>query len=135
LTKPKLTNNLPLRGEDSHLKTIFVVDDSDTNLSTAEEALEDLFNVMTLPSAEKMFALLEKIKPDLILLDIEMPEMNGFSALERLKAGKWADIPVIFLTGTINTAIEEQSSALGAVGIITKPFSQSILLEKINLII
>jgi len=117
------------------LKTIFVVDDSDTNLSTAEEALEDQFNVMTLPSAEKMFALLEKIKPDLILLDIEMPEMNGFSALERLKAGKWADIPVIFLTGTINAAIEEQSSALGAVGIITKPFSQSVLLEKINLII
>jgi len=115
------------------LKTIFVVDDSDTNLAKAEEALEDHFNVMTVPSAAKMFALLGKIKPDLILLDIEMPEMDGFEALERLKAENWGDIPVIFLTGTINASIEEKSSALGAVGIITKPFSQSILLEQINL--
>jgi CheY-like chemotaxis protein len=115
------------------LKTIFVVDDSDTNLAKAEEALEDHFNVMTVPSAAKMFALLEKMRPDLILLDIEMPEINGFEALERLKAGNWADIPVIFLTGTIDASINERSSALGAAGVITKPFSSSILLEQINL--
>ena len=114
------------------MKTIFVVDDSDTNLAKAEEALEDQFNVMTLPSAAKMFELLEKIKPDLILLDIEMPVMDGFSALERLKAGNWAAIPVLFLTGTINAAIEERSSALGAAGIVTKPFSPSSLLEQIT---
>jgi putative two-component system response regulator len=114
------------------LKTIFVVDDSDTNLAKAEEALEDQFNVMTLPSAAKMFELLEKIKPDLILLDIEMPVMDGFSALEKLKEGNWAGIPVLFLTGTINAAIEERCSALGAVGIVTKPFSPSVLLEQIN---
>ena len=114
------------------MKTIFIVDDSDTNLAMAEEALEDYFCTMTLPSAAKMFSLLEKIKPDLILLDIEMPEMNGFDALERLKAGSFADIPVIFLTGTVDASIEERSSQLGAVGIITKPFSQEILLNRIN---
>jgi len=114
------------------LKTIFVVDDSDTNLAKAEEALEDHFNVMTLPSAAKMFELLEKIKPDLILLDIEMPVMDGFSALERLKEGNWSGIPVLFLTGTINAAIEERSSALGAAGIVTKPFSPSGLIEQIT---
>ena len=114
------------------MKTIFIVDDSDTNLATAEEALEDDFNVMTVPSAAKMFALLEKIKPDLILLDIEMPEMNGFEALERLKASNWSDIPVVFLTGTKNAQIEERSVALGAIDIITKPFSPSSLLEQIN---
>jgi len=115
------------------LKTIFVVDDSDTNLAMAEEALEDQFRVMTLPSAAKMFSLLEKITPDLILLDIEMPEMNGFEALERLKAGKsWSGIPVLFLTGTINASIEQQSSKLGAVGIVPKPFSASSLLAQIN---
>ena len=119
------------------MKTIFVVDDSDTNLATAEEALEDHFRVMTIPSAAKMFSLLEKITPDLILLDIEMPEMNGFEALEKLKAdengtGTWPKIPVFFLTGTINASIEEKSSKLGAVGIITKPFSSSVLLNQIN---
>jgi putative two-component system response regulator len=115
------------------LKTIFVVDDSDTNLAMAEETLEDDYRVMTLPSAEKMFALLGKIIPDLILLDIEMPEMNGFEALEKLKSsGFWSSIPVIFLTGTVNSSIEERSSRLGASGIVTKPFSPSSLLDYVR---
>jgi putative two-component system response regulator len=118
------------------MKTIFVVDDSDTNLATAEGALEDHCNVMTVPSAAKMFALLEKITPNLILLDIEMPEMNGFEALERLKTNSsWANIPVIFLTGTVDAAIEEKSAQLGAVGIISKPFSASVLLERVKVYI
>lgn len=115
------------------MKTIFIVDDSDTNLATAEEALEDYFRVITLPSAEKMFSFLEKLIPDLILLDIEMPVMNGFDALKMLKnTDSWSKIPVIFLTGTINASIKSRSSELGAVDIITKPFSPSTLLECIN---
>jgi len=115
------------------LKTIFIVDDSDTNLAMAEEALEDHFNVMTVPSAAKMFALFDKLTPDLILLDIEMPEMNGFEALERLKAGKTsANVPVIFLTGTIDAAIQEKSAKLGAVDIVSKPFSAPVLLERVK---
>ena len=115
------------------MSTIFIVDDSDTNLATAEEALEDLYNVMTMPSAAKMFELLEKISPNLILLDIEMPEMNGFEALEKLKLNaSWAKISVIFLTGTVNTDIEKKGLSLGAVDIISKPFSKPVLLEKIK---
>ncbi|MCL1930767.1 MAG: response regulator [Treponema sp.] len=115
------------------MKTVFIVDDSDTNLVMAEEALEDHFRVMTTPSAAKMFALLEKITPDLILLDIEMPEMGGFEALEKLKANSaWASIPVIFLTGTSDAAIEKRGAQLGAVGIITKPFAPSALLDRVN---
>jgi len=115
------------------LSTIFIVDDSDTNLATAEEALEDHHNVMTMPSAAKMFALLEKITPNLILLDIEMPEMNGFEALEKLKANAaWANIPVIFLTGTVDAAIEKKGLDMGAVDIISKPFSIPVMLEKIK---
>ena len=115
------------------MKTIFVVDDSDTSLAMAEDALEDHFRVMTIPSAIKMFSLLEKITPDLILLDIEMPVMNGFEALEKLKISNlWSDIPVLFLTGTNNAQIEEKSSKLGALGIITKPFCSSTLLERIK---
>ena len=115
------------------MKTIFVVDDSDTNLAAAEEALEDHYNIMTIPSAAKMFSLLEKITPGLILLDIEMPVTNGFEALERLKSSNsWANIPVIFLTGTINTSIEDQSKKLGAVDIISKPFLAPVMLERIK---
>jgi len=115
------------------LKTIYIVDDSDTNLAMAEEALEDYFRILTLPSAAKMFTLLEKIIPDLILLDIEMPEMNGFDALERLKASSsWSSIPVIFLTGTKSDSIEEKSKKLGAVGLVSKPFSPPELLDLVN---
>ncbi|MDR0316369.1 MAG: response regulator [Treponema sp.] len=115
------------------LKTIFVVDDSDTNLATAEEALEQHYTVMTLPSAAKMFVLLEKIKPELILLDIEMPEMNGFEALQRLKSNDvYMKIPVIFLTGSNDAAIKAQGFEMGVVDFITKPFSPSVLQNRVR---
>jgi len=114
-------------------KTIFVVDDNDINLSMAKEALKDYYRVMTLPSAAKMFALLEKVTPDLILLDIEMPEMDGFDALRRLKSNSaQSDIPVIFLTSMTDSEIEVNGFQLGVVDFITKPFSAPVLLNRIN---
>jgi putative two-component system response regulator len=114
-------------------KIVFVVDDNDTNLSMAKEALDEHYRVMTMPSAVKMFSLLEKITPDLILLDIEMPEMDGFEALARLKDNsKLADIPVIFLTGMTDTAIEARGLQLGVTDFITKPFSVPVLINRIK---
>ena len=114
-------------------KTIYVVDDNDTNLSMAEDALDEQYNVMTLPSAAKMFTLLEKIVPDLILLDIEMPKMDGFEALQRLKSNKaQADIPVIFLTSMTDAAVEARGFQLGVIDFIAKPFSKPVLLNRIK---
>jgi len=115
------------------LKTIFVVDDNDTNLASAKEALKDQYRVMTLPSAAKMFTMLEKITPDMILLDIEMPEMNGFEALQFLKenTGK-DDIPVIFLTSLNDATVEAQGFQLGAIDFILKPFSAPVLINRIK---
>ena len=114
-------------------KTIFVVDDNDINLAVAEAVLEEHYRVMTLPSAAKMFTLLEKITPDLILLDIEMPEMDGFEALHLLKAGeKHANIPVIFLTGMTDASVEARGFQLGVVDFIGKPFSAPVLLNRIK---
>jgi putative two-component system response regulator len=115
------------------MKTIFIVDDSDTNLSTAETALEDDYNIMTMPSAAKMFLLLEKKVPDLILLDIEMPEMDGFQTIKKLKSNElWSDIPVMFLTGRIDTEIEAKGFDLGAIDFITKPFFPPVLIHRIK---
>ena len=115
------------------MKTIFVVDDSDTNLSMAEAVLEDQYRVMTMPSAFKLFDLLKKIHPDLILLDIEMPEMDGFEALIVLKSeASWADIPIIFLTGRNDPEVEARSLEMGVVDFITKPFSAPVLLNRIK---
>jgi len=115
------------------LKTIFVVDDSDTNLSMAEAVLDDQYRVMTMPSAQKMFTLLEKIIPDLILLDIEMPVMDGFEALKILKSdSSWNEIPVMFLTGRNDAQVEARGFEMGAIDFITKPFSAPVLLNRIK---
>jgi len=116
------------------MKTVFVVDDSDTCLSKAEEVLESQYRVMTLPSATKMFAMLEKITPDLILLDISMPEMDGYTALRILKDNpKTANIPVIFLTGQADVMVEAHSFDLGVIDFIVKPFSALVLLNRVKM--
>jgi putative two-component system response regulator len=121
------------RSKGEKVKTIFVIDDSDTNLSMAEAVLEDQYRVMTMPSAAKMFTLLEKVTPDLILLDIEMPEMNGFEALAKLKSESvWTDIPVMFLTGRNDADVEARGLEMGAVDFVTKPFSAPVLLNRIK---
>ena len=115
------------------MKTIFVVDDSDTNLTMAEAALEDQYRVMTMPSAASMFSFLEKVVPDLILLDIEMPEMNGFEALEKLKAKEqFSEIPIMFLTGRTDADVEARGFEMGAIDFVTKPFSAPVLLNRIK---
>jgi len=115
------------------MKTIFVVDDSDTNLSMAEAALDDHYRVMTMPSAIRMFSLLEKVIPDLILLDIEMPGMDGFEALKKLKSDHLlTNIPVVFLTGRTDSDVEVHGFEMGAVDFITKPFSAPVLHNRIK---
>jgi len=114
-------------------KTIFVVDDSLSNLSLAEEALENNYRVITLSSADKMYATLEKVIPDLILLDIAMPDESGFDAMKKLKANSnHAEIPVIFLTALTDTFNEALGIELGAVDFITKPFSEPVLLNRVK---
>lgn len=118
------------RGSYRVLKTVFVIDDSATNLMIAHEALKDSYKVLTIPSAEKMFKLLERVLPEIILLDIEMPEMNGFEAIQKLKSNEeHKNIPVIFLSGSIDEKDKKQGIGLGAVDFITKPFSNNALLE------
>ena len=114
-------------------KTIFAVDDSDSNLYVLNQALDGQYRVMTMLSAAKMFTLMEKVKPDLILLDIEMPGMNGFEALERLKANhSYAGIPVIFLSGYFDDTIKARGLQLGVADFVSKPFVASALMDCIQ---
>jgi len=114
-------------------KLVFIVDDNDSNLAAAAEVLEKKYRVLTIPSAMKMFSLLEKMQPDIILLDVEMPEMNGFEALKKLKSNsKYEDIPVIFLTGLSDVVSEAHGIELGAVDFIMKPFSEPVLMNRIK---
>jgi len=111
-------------------KLIFIIDDNDANLTMAASALEENYKVLTMPSAEKMFVLLGKKRPDLILLDIEMPEMNGFEAIEKLKGdSQYSDIPVLFITGWCDDKLLADAEKAGALEVVNKPIVPAVLLE------
>ena len=114
-------------------KIVFVVDDVLSNLLIAKDALKDSYRVITFDSAAKLFAFLLKIKPDLILLDIEMPKVNGFQVLKELKEDKAnKDIPVIFVTSEGTAANVSKAAVSGADDFIVKPYEPDALLEKVE---
>ena len=114
------------------MKTVFIVDDNDANLLLAKNALEGTYETFAMPSAARMFKIIEKITPDLILLDVDMPEMDGFQALEALKANEgFKNIPVVFLTGKDEPEAEARGLTMGAVDFIRKPFFPPDLLQRI----
>ena len=115
------------------MKTIFVVDDNTVNLITADDTLSDWYNVFTFVSASAMFDFLNNTMPDLILLDIMMPDIDGFEALRRLRADRrYAEIPVIFLTSKNDAATEALGFEMGVIDFISKPFSGPVLLNRIK---
>jgi putative two-component system response regulator len=113
---------------------VMIVDDNIANLKIAKIALSDRFDVFTVPSAAKMFDLLERNVPALILLDIDMPEMDGYAAIKILKENPdTRDIPVIFLTAKSDSESELEGLTLGAIDYISKPFLPPLLLKRVEL--
>jgi CheY-like chemotaxis protein len=111
---------------------ILAVDDSPVMLKTISSALSDDYIVygMTNPAMLKDF--LQQITPELILLDIEMPEIDGFKVMMQLQASDlYSEIPVVFLSAMSDDANEAYGKELGAVGFIVKPFQASNLREKV----
>ncbi|MDR1241243.1 MAG: response regulator [Deltaproteobacteria bacterium] len=114
-------------------KKIVLVDDDITNLTVGKNTLSDDYDILTIPSGKKLLQLLDMIHPDLILLDINMPDMDGYEVIQRLKQNdKTADIPVIFLTAKSDVDSELRGFTLGAIDYISKPFSPPILRKRIE---
>ena len=117
-------------------KIIFLVDDDVTNLTIGKKALSGTYNVITLDSGARLFSMLEKVTPDLILLDVNMPAMGGYEVIRTLKSSdsnhRYANIPVIFLTALMDEKSELEGLSLGAIDYITKPFSVPLLLQRID---
>ncbi|MCL1908397.1 MAG: response regulator [Holophagaceae bacterium] len=119
---------------DDNRALIMIVDDNIANLKVAKNALAQSYDVFTVLSAAKMFDMLQRNKPSLILLDIDMPEMDGFEVIKLLKAEpSTQDIPVIFLTGRGEPENEVKGLHLGAIDYISKPFSPQILDRRVEL--
>ncbi|MDR2209570.1 MAG: response regulator [Azoarcus sp.] len=114
-------------------QTIVMVDDNVTNLNIARNVLRSHYETYALPSGTVLFNLLEKITPDLVLLDIEMPGISGFEAIKKLKADeRLSGIPIIFVTSRYDESSELEGLSLGAIDYITKPFSPALLLRRIK---
>jgi len=123
------SDNLPIKG------IILAVDDNPNNLQVLSSFLDDSsFEVWAARSGEKALQRLENdLLPDLILLDIMMPGMDGFETCQRLKSDqRFCDIPVVFMTALSETADKVKGFQLGAVDYITKPFQHEEVLVRIE---
>jgi len=119
--------------EENTQKLVFVVDDNDVNLLMVASLLESEYEVLTMQSAERMFLLLKKKRPNLILLDVEMPEMNGLDAIAILKENPdLREIPVLFLTGWEDEELTSDALKRGALAVISKPIVPSLLLDSVK---
>jgi len=115
-------------------KKIIAVDDNLENLTAVKNIMRYAYDVYPVISAAKMFDLLEHFLPDLILLDVEMPDMNGYEAARILKdSDSFKKIPIIFLTFMDSQPSEIEGLNLGAIDYIRKPFIAPLLLQRIQI--
>ena len=130
--EPKADKQKKKDQKDIDRKKIFLVDDTEFSLVRTKQFLKDCYTVFTLDSSSRMFELLEKVKPDMILLDINMPDIDGYQALKILKANvRYAAIPVIFLSGKHDEESIIKGLSLGAVDHIVKPYTPKDLHDRI----
>ncbi|MCL2789949.1 MAG: response regulator [Desulfobulbus sp.] len=114
-------------------KKIMLVDDDPVILAAGKEILRDAYRVYPVLSGAILLELLDHVLPDLVLLNVEMPDMNGYQIITMLKNNpKWESIPVIFLTSRADEDSELKGLSMGAVDYITKPFSASLLIKRIE---
>ena len=115
--------------------TLLIVDDDRENINFLAEILKANFKIRVATSGEKALEIsFSDSPPDLILLDIMMPEIDGYEVCKRLKASFFTkSIPVIFITGKTNEEDESYGFSLGAVDYIAKPFSPIIVKARINI--
>ncbi|MDD4344066.1 MAG: response regulator, partial [Eubacteriales bacterium] len=113
---------------------ILIVDDTPMNIRVLGKALQEEYQIRVATSGEEALEMATKLPvPDLILLDIMMPEMNGFQVLEVLKSlPETREIPVIFVTALSKEADEEKGLKIGAIDYITKPYSIPVLKARVK---
>lgn len=113
-------------------KTILVVDDEKTNLLLLHHILAPEYTILTARSGQETLDRVAAAQPDLILLDIMMPDMDGFEVIRQLKRNPAnRDIPIIFLTASNDVEDEQRGLELGAVDYLTKPVAASIVLARV----
>lgn len=118
------------------MKTILVADDSRLSLAAAKKVLSDQYKVIPVMKGQQALTYLESNRCDIILLDINMPEMDGFEVMEKLRGMEQCrDIPVVFLTADNDAETEARCFKVGALDFIAKPFVPDVMLSRIGRIL
>ena len=127
-----MSNDLP--NDTSEQATVLIVDDSKTYIHALSNLLKDDYRILVANNGFKALELAAAAnQPDLILLDIEMPEIDGYEVCRRLKADpQTKDIPVIFVTGRDSGEDEEKGFNLGAMDYIPKPFHPATVRARVK---
>ncbi|MBF0230774.1 MAG: response regulator [Desulfamplus sp.] len=113
--------------------SILVVDDTEENIDILSDLLDDDYNVSVAMNGKDALEAVSENPPDLILLDIMMPEIDGYEVCKRLKANPATnDIPIIFVTAMSEVTNETKGLELGAIDYITKPINPSIVKSRIK---
>ena len=114
------------------LKTIWVVDDDEMNLKMADFILRNDYRVILMDSGIECARTIKRERPDLILLDVQMPLMNGIRTLQNIRNQKHhQDVPVIFLTASADAETVADAGRLQAVDYLVKPFDPEELLRRV----
>ena len=115
-------------------KTIFIVDDNNANLTAYKNILKPHYVVYPVPSGQKMLDLLDHVIPDMILLDVDMPDMNGYEVAGRLKKNEaHKKIPIVFLSSRADATSETFGLNMGALDYIHKPIVGELLLRRLEM--
>ena len=117
------------------MKKILVVDDSAINLKLADKILKEVedYKPVLVPSGARALQYLSKNVPDMIMLDIMMPDMDGFETLAEIKKNDaLKGVPVVFLTADTESETVAKAKAAGALELLTKPFKKDELLELVE---
>jgi len=114
-------------------RKIVVVDDVKFHLISLKETMKKYYDFYPAQSIEEFWEILDMVIPEMILLDINMPEISGFEVLDMLKSNDiYSDIPVMFLTANINKENVTRGIRAGALGFIRKPYKEDNLVERIE---
>ena len=113
---------------------ILVVDDTPANIQTLTAILKEQgYQLSVATNGRQALEVIEKVHPDLVLMDVMMPEMDGYEACRKIKASpSWRDLPIIFLSAKTDTSDIVHGFELGAVDYVAKPFNAHELLARVN---
>ncbi len=114
------------------MKKILIVEDIGLNLDLLVQILEDDFELLTAGDGLTGIEIADRERPDLILMDLSLPRLDGWEATRRLKSGELKDIPIIVITAHAMVGEEERARECGCDDFMTKPISIDLLMDKIE---